>query len=82
MHTVSSIQPWHLEKLALVYVRQSSTQPASNRPNSTDLQRRLADQAQEWGWPASRVQIIDDDLGACGTYSSQREGFRQIQHLI
>ena len=61
MHTESSIHSWHHEKLALVYVRQSSIQPAPNTPNSTDLHRRLADQAQEWGWPAFRVQIIDDD---------------------
>ena len=82
MHTVSSIQPWHLEKLALVYVRQSSIQPATSTSTSMELQRSLADQARQWGWPASRVQIIADDFGVCGSHSSPREGFRQIRHLI
>ena len=52
----------HLDKLALVYVRQSSPKQVEQNIESTQLQYRLADRAEAYGWPQSRIDVIDDDL--------------------
>lgn len=61
--TVSKIRPDHLDKLAIVYVRQSSPQQVLENRESTARQYALADYAQSLGWPAERVRIIDQDQG-------------------
>jgi DNA invertase Pin-like site-specific DNA recombinase len=69
----------HLAKLAYLYIRQSSLMQVKQNCESTDLQYRLVERATRLGWPADRVQIIDEDLGKSGASSENRSGF---QHLI
>jgi DNA invertase Pin-like site-specific DNA recombinase len=76
------IEPRHLEKLAVVYVRQSTPEQVRDNLGSTDVQRRLADRAREWGWPDSRIQIIDDDLGVSGSHAGLRQGFSRMLDLM
>src|SRR5207302_2670001 len=57
------IQGRHRDRLAAVYVRQSSRQQVLDHGESTRLQYGLADRAVALGWPASRVMVIDEDLG-------------------
>jgi DNA invertase Pin-like site-specific DNA recombinase len=68
----------HLEQLALVYIRQSSQRQVDHNIESTQLQYRLADRAQAYGWPDSRIQIIDDDLGISGKSIEGRTGFQRL----
>ncbi|MEM0978998.1 MAG: recombinase family protein [Cyanobacteria bacterium P01_H01_bin.58] len=72
------IQPYHLERLAVVYVRQSSMQQVVQHQESTRLQYGLVDRALALGWPRERILIIDDDLGKSGTSSQKRQGFQQL----
>lgn len=76
--TVSKIRPDHLDKLAIVYVRQSSPQQVLENRESTARQYALADYAQTLGWPAERVLIIDQDQGQSGTSTEHRRGFQQL----
>ena len=55
------IRPRHLDRLAVVYVRQSSPHQVAENRESADLQYQLRRRAMEWGWPESRVLVIDDD---------------------
>ena len=57
------IKPWHLERRAVDYVRQSTLQQVNDHQESTARQYALADRAVELGWPRERVMVIDDDLG-------------------
>ena len=59
--------PWHRERLAVVYVRQSTPQQVLDHQESTRLQYGLAGRAQALGWAADRVLVIDDDLGEPGS---------------
>ena len=34
--------------------------------------------AQQLGWPAERVRVVDVDLGVTGAQGGSREGFRQL----
>ena len=54
------IQPWHLDRLAVVYVRQSSPQQVHEHRESGRLQYDLRDRAVALGWPADRIVVIDN----------------------
>ena len=61
----SKIQGHHLEKLAVVYVRQSTPRQVVEHHESTELQYKLADRAVALGWLALRhaqypVDLISD----------------------
>lgn len=72
------IQGHHLEKLVVVYVRQSTPRQVLEHHESTDLQYKLADRAVALGWPRDRVLVIDDDLGQSGTTAENRVGFQRL----
>ena len=63
MTTSEHIQPHHLQRHAVVYPRQSTPQQVLNHQESLRLQYALTERACAFGWDASDVQVIDDDLG-------------------
>ncbi len=72
------IQRHHLDKLAVVYVRQSTPRQVLEHRESTDIQYKLASRAVALGWPQDRVLVIDDDLGQSGTTAENRVGFQRL----
>jgi DNA invertase Pin-like site-specific DNA recombinase len=72
------ILPRHLERLAVVYVRQSTMQQVLAHQESTRLQYGLVQRAGAWGWPEARVLVIDEDLGRSGTSAEGRQGFQRL----
>jgi DNA invertase Pin-like site-specific DNA recombinase len=74
----SKIQSWHLERLAFVYVRQSSPQQVVEHRESRLRQYALVDYAIALGWPADRVQVIDEDQGQSGRDAENRAGFQRL----
>jgi len=72
------IRPWHQERLAAVYIRQSTPQQVLDHQESTRLQYGLKNRALELGWSEERVLIIDDDLGKSGASVEGREGFHRL----
>ena len=77
-HTSSKIAARHRERLAVVYVRQSTRQQVVGHQESTRLQYALVDRAVALGWEASRVVLIDDDLGKSGSSAEHRAGFQRL----
>jgi len=74
----SKILDRHLDRLAIVYVRQSDPQQVLNHRESRERQYALADLAAAWGWPRDRVVIIDDDQGLSGRTADGRGGFQRL----
>src|SRR5260370_35967452 len=72
------VQDWHQERLAVVYVRQSTPQQVLDHQESTRLQYGLQRRAEALGWAADRVLIIDEDLGKSGTSIVGRAGFQRL----
>lgn len=72
------IQDQHLERLAIVYVRQSSPYQVLNHRESRERQYALANFARDLGWPTERVLIIDEDQGQSGKFSEDRSGFQRL----
>jgi DNA invertase Pin-like site-specific DNA recombinase len=73
------LRPWHLDRLAIVYVRQSTPQQVLDHKESTARQYALADRAVALGWPRDRVLTIDDDLGKSGQSIEGRPGFQRLR---
>jgi DNA invertase Pin-like site-specific DNA recombinase len=74
----SKVQSRHLERLAVVYVRQSTPQQMLRHQESTSLQYGLVERAQRLGWPRERTVVIDDDLGRSGATAEGRPGFQRL----
>ncbi len=52
----------HLERLAVVYVRQSTMQQVLEHQESTRLQYGLVQRAMALGWSEARVLVIDQQF--------------------
>jgi DNA invertase Pin-like site-specific DNA recombinase len=68
----------HLERAAVVYVRQSSVAQVRDHTESTARQYGLTGQAVALGWDPTRVEVIDTDLGVSGRSTEGRDGFRGL----
>jgi len=75
---VSKIQDHHHDRLAVVYVRQSSPRQVLEHQESTRLQYQLAELAEQFGWRKDRILIIDEDQGTTGRVADPRSGFQRI----
>jgi DNA invertase Pin-like site-specific DNA recombinase len=76
--TTAKIQSTHCERLAFVYVRQSTPLQVVENRESTERQYHLRDRAVELGWPPSRVEVIDEDQGRSGSTAAHRTGFQRL----
>jgi DNA invertase Pin-like site-specific DNA recombinase len=72
------IQPGHLRRQAVVYIRQSSAHQVRGNRESAARQYALTERAKALGWPARSVQTIDEDQGRSGTSAVHREGFKKL----
>lgn len=72
------LKSWHLDRAAVVYVRQSTPQQVLDHQESTARQYALTDRAVDLGWPRPQVQVIDDDLGKSGQSIEGRPGFQRL----
>ena len=68
----------HRERLAMVYIRQSTVQQVERHRESTRLQYALTDRAFQFGWARDAIVVIDDDLGRSGATIEGRLGFQRL----
>jgi len=68
----------HLDRLAVVYIRQSSQHQVIENRESRARQYLLADYAVRLGWTRERILIIDEDQGISGTAAYERLGFQRL----
>src|SRR5437867_6349 len=78
MSAAGKITAAHLERSAIVYVRQSTIAQVREHTESTARQYALAEEAARLGWSAARISVIDADLGVSGRTASARAGFREL----
>jgi DNA invertase Pin-like site-specific DNA recombinase len=82
MITSDLIQPLHLNRTAVVYVRQSSPQQVLSNQESQRMQYALTQRAEAFGWPSADVRVIDEDLGISASRAEQRPGFQELATLV
>src|SRR5512142_1860288 len=78
LRSSSKIRDQHLDRLAIVYARQSSPQQVLENRESRERQYALAQFAQRLGWPAERVVVIDEDQARSGKSAVNRSGFQRL----
>lgn len=71
------ITPGHRERLAYIYVRQSTVRQVQHHRESQVNQYALVERAGTLGWAADRIRVIDADLGQSGQDGS-RAGFQEL----
>ena len=72
------IQADHLDRQALIYVRQSTLAQVLENTGSQARQYDLTKRAYELGWPQERIVVIDQDQGCSGASATGRHGFEQL----
>jgi DNA invertase Pin-like site-specific DNA recombinase len=68
----------HTDRMAVVYVRQSTRRQVLEHTESARVQYGLVDRAVALGWAAGRVKVIDADLGLSGANAQGRPGFAEL----
>jgi len=79
---LSKIEREHLERLACLYIRQSSLHQVQFNTASTARQYDLVERAKQLGWPAERIIIVDQDQGQSGASLDGRDGFKIMMRDI
>jgi DNA invertase Pin-like site-specific DNA recombinase len=74
----SKVTAAHLRRLALVYVRQSTTAQVEYNRESTERQYQLANRAAQLGWKHDQIKVVDQDLGVSGSGLIVRAGFTHM----
>jgi DNA invertase Pin-like site-specific DNA recombinase len=70
------IKPHHIERKAILYVRQSSTFQVQNNVESQKLQYAMRDRLCSLGW--CDIEVIDEDLGRSASGTVTRVGFERM----
>lgn len=70
------IRPHHLERKAMLYVRQSSAHQVLHNRESRALQYAMRDRLTSLGW--QEIETIDDDLGRSAAGGVVRAGFERM----
>lgn len=78
MPTSDLITPRHLSRKAVIYIRQSSPQQVLSNQESLRMQYALQQRAQELGWSATAIAIVDSDLGTTAASAEHRQGFKDV----
>jgi DNA invertase Pin-like site-specific DNA recombinase len=68
----------HLQRKALIYIRQSTPHQVLSNQESLRLQYALQQRAIDLGWRQEDIEVIDADLGMTGASASHRLGFQGL----
>jgi len=74
--TTHKVRPEHLDRQALIYVRQSTLVQVRDNTGSTARQYDLVQRALDLGWPREHIVVIDQDQGHSGASAAGRDGFQ------
>ncbi len=70
------IQPQHLQRKAVLYVRQSSGYQVAHNLESQRLQYAMEQRLRSLGW--QEIEVIDEDLGRSAAGDAPRAGFERM----
>ena len=80
--TEDKITMEHRQRLAVVYIRQSSPGQVTNHRESYRVQKGLTQRAAKLGWPAERIKIIEGDQGQSASQPQTRDDFNSLLQLV
>ncbi len=78
----AKIQSEHLQRVAYVYVRQSSPYQVEHHQESRRRQYDLAAWAEQAGWARERIIVVDQDQGRSAAVAHARDGFEGMATAV
>ena len=72
------ITPRHLDRKAVIYIRQSSPKQVREHLDSQLTQRTLIRRAEPLGWHPERIDVFDGDRGQSAAGGQEREDFQAL----
>jgi hypothetical protein len=70
----------HLERKAVLFVRQSSPYQVVHNAESPRLQYAMRERLRPLGW--HQIAVIDDDLGRSASGTVRRSGFEDVSQVL
>jgi DNA invertase Pin-like site-specific DNA recombinase len=77
-HVGSKVTQHHLQRRAVVYVRQSSQHQVQENRESLARQYALRQRAEQLGWDTDFIVVVDEDLGLSARSAEKRTGFQRL----
>jgi excisionase family DNA binding protein len=74
----ATISDQHRQRMAYVYIRQSTMGQVLHHQESTERQYAFQDKAQSLGWSPAKIRVLDRDLGTSGTQTKKRSDFKTV----
>jgi DNA invertase Pin-like site-specific DNA recombinase len=74
----TKIQEHHKNRLAYIYLRQSTMGQVRFNQESTERQYALQNKADQLGWQPHLVKVLDRDLGISGSQVTNRDDFKTL----
>ena len=75
---IEKVTPLHTERMAYIYIRQSTMGQVLHHQESTERQYALKNRALECGWSIDKIRVLDADLGISGTQMANRPDFKSL----
>lgn len=76
------IRPYHLQRIAYVYLRQSSPGQVRRNREGQQRQRGMVDHVAALGWPQARIILLDGDTGQSGSSQHGRSDFQSLLEAL
>ena len=78
MNNNNLVQSHHLQRKAMIYVRQSTLQQVLSHEESRRLQLAMRGNAQALGWSAASIEVIETDTGTSARSVVARDGYKDL----
>lgn len=72
----------YLQRLAAVYVRQSSPTQVRNNQESRQRQRALKERARELGWPQEKILVLEEEQARTASSTHGRQAYRELAEMV
>jgi len=72
------VQPHHLRRKAVIYIRQSTGHQVLTNLESQQLQHAMREHAHHLGWPDARIAVVETDTGRTAQSTERRDGYKAL----
>jgi DNA invertase Pin-like site-specific DNA recombinase len=72
------VQPHHVDRKAVIYIRQSTGHQVLSNVESRKMQHAMRDHARRLGWADSRVEVVEADTGVSAQSTAGRDGYKNL----
>ena len=71
------VQPHHLSRKAVLYIRQSTGHQVLTNTESQQLQHAMREHAHHLGWPDEHIEVVETDQGRTAQSTERRDGYKE-----